>query len=72
MAGDDKAVYAYVREKAGQKSAGCFKLISGGANDINKRQKTFWQPVQSLHGNKEAVSAKPWNIEPWGYVVYEY
>jgi len=29
-------------------------------------------PLNVFMGTKEPVSSKSWNIEPWGYVVYEY
>lgn len=72
MAGDDKAVYAYVREKAGKKVLVVLNLSAAEQTISIKDKKLFGNPYNLFMGNKEAVSARPWNIEPWGYVVYEY
>jgi alpha-amylase len=70
--GDESALYAYVREKAGSK---VFVIL----NFSNKEQ-TISITDKTLYGNpynvfaykREILGAKTWNIEPWGYAVYSY
>jgi glycosidase len=70
--GNDSAVYAYVREGSGKKvlvilnlstKPQRIKITDAGLHD---------NPYNVFMGNKEIVSDKEWEIEPWGYVVYEY
>ena len=71
-AGDNKAVYAYVREKAGKKILVILNL-SATEQAITINDKTLMgKPYNVFMGTKETLSNKKWNIEPWGYVVYEY
>ncbi len=70
--GDEKAVYAFVREKAGKK---VFVILNLSANEqsITVSDKTLLgKPYNLFMGTKEPLTNKSWNIEPWGYVVYEY
>jgi len=70
--GDDKAVYAFVREKAGKKVFVILNL-SGVEQAIVVKDKTLLgNPYNVFMGNKEPLTNKEWKIEPWGYVVYEY
>jgi glycosidase len=70
--GDEKALYAYVREKAGKR---ILVILNLSANEQIIRITD-----KSLHGNPynvfaythEKLSGSPWNIEPWGYVIYTY
>jgi len=70
--GDDKALYAYVREKSGRK---ILVILNLSANE-----QTIQIADKSLQGNPynvfaythEKLSGSPWNIEPWGYVIYTY
>lgn len=70
--GDDKAVYAFVRKK-GTKKVLVILNFSNVQQSITIKDKT-------LHGNtynifmkaNEVLSSKVWNIEPWGYAVYEF
>ncbi len=71
-AGDDKAVYAFVREKAGKKVFVILNL-SGSEQPIRVNDKTLWgNPNNVFTGNKQALNGKQWMMEPWGYAVYEY
>ena len=71
-AGDDKAVYAYVRE-AGDKKV--FVILN-----LSPKEQTIKITDTSLHGEpynlfmytKEPLKDTEWKIEPWGYVVYVY
>ncbi|MEO6547772.1 MAG: alpha-amylase family glycosyl hydrolase [Ferruginibacter sp.] len=70
--GDDRAVYAYVREKAGSK---VFVILnfSTTEQEIKVKDKALLgNPYNLFMGNKEKLASTPWKIEPWGYVVYEY
>jgi glycosidase len=70
--GDDKAVYAFVREKAGKK---ILVILNFSATEqaITIADKTLsGKPYNVFMGTKEQISNKKWNIEPWGYIVYEY
>lgn len=72
IVGDDKAVYAFVREKGGKK---IFVILNLSENSqvITVKDKTLaGNPYNVFMGVKEPVSNKNFNIEPWGYVVYEY
>ncbi|MCW3089680.1 MAG: hypothetical protein JWP81_749 [Ferruginibacter sp.] len=70
--GDDKALYAFVREKAGNK---IFVILNLSQTEqvINVKDKTLsGNPYNVFMGTKEPLNGKSWKIEPWGYVVYEY
>lgn len=70
--GDDKSVYAFVREKAGRK---VFVILNFSANPIPitiKDKTLFGTAYNVFKGTKERLSNKEWSINPWGYVVYEY
>jgi alpha-amylase len=70
--GDDKAVYAFVREKGGNK---IFVILnfSNNLQQITIKDKTlFGNPYNVFKGTKEPLSTQEWNMQPWGYVVYEY
>lgn len=70
--GDDKALYAFTREKDGKK---IFVILN-----LSAKEQEIVVTDKSLHGNiynvfmytKEPLSDQPWKIEPWGYVIYEY
>jgi len=71
-AGDEKALYAYVREKGDKK---ILVILN-----FSKTEQVVSIPDKSLHGNaynlfmgnNEVLTDKEWKIEPWGYVVYDY
>lgn len=70
--GDENALYAYVREKAGKK---VFVILNLSANEqtITVNDKLLWgKPYNVFMGTTEPLSNKEWKIEPWGYVIYEY
>ena len=70
--GDPTAVYAYTREKAGHKVFVILNLSSSEQAVSVKDKLLMGNPLNVFMGTKEPVSSKSWNIEPWGYVVYEY
>jgi alpha-amylase len=71
-AGDDKAVYAYVREGGGKKVLVVLNLSA--------KEQTIKITDPSLHGEpynvfmniKEPLTGSDWKIEPWGYTIYVY
>jgi glycosidase len=71
-AGNEAAVYAYAREKAGKK---VFVILNLSASEqtISVSDQTLWgNPYNIFMGKKEKLSNGKWKLEPWGYVVYEY
>lgn len=70
--GDDKAVYAFVREK-GKKKVLVILNFSAAPQQIVIKEKTLLGSVyNAFMGTKEILSSGEWSIEPWGYAVYEY
>ncbi len=71
-AGDEKAVYAYVREKSGKKMLVILNL--------SKKEQVIKIADKTLHGNPynvfmgtaEPLTDSEWKLQPWGYVIYEY
>ena len=72
QAGDDRAVYAYLREKAGKKVLVILNLSAKEQAITIKEKSLLGKPYNVFMYNKEPLTSKPWNIEPWGYVVYVY
>lgn len=70
--GDEKALYAYVREKNGQRVLVILNL-SSKVQQVSINDKQLWgNPLNIFMGGTEKLDGKPWDIEPWGYAVYEY
>jgi len=70
--GDDRAVYAFVREKAGQKVLVILNL-SGVAQNVTIGDRSLWgHPTDVFMGKTVAVNGGKWTIGPWGYRVYAY
>lgn len=71
-AGDDKAIYAYVREKSGKKILVILNL-SKKEQGITISDKTLLgNPYNVFMGTTEPLGDSEWKIQPWGYVIYEY
>lgn len=72
VVGDEKAVYAFVREKGGRK---IFVILN-----LSAKPQTLKVNDSSLHGKpynvfmytSEILDNRNWQIDPWGYVIYEY
>lgn len=71
-AGDDKAVYAYVREKAGKKILVILNLSKKEQSITITDKDLQGNPYNVFMGTNEPLTEKEWKIEPWGYVIYEY
>ena len=70
--GNEKAVYAYVREANGKKLFIVLNL-SGKVQTIKISDSSlFGSPLNLFSGGHESLSDKPSQIKPWGYAVYEY
>jgi len=72
VVGDETALYAYTREKAGHKILVILNLSDNPQNVSIKEKSLYGNPLNLFAGTREPVGAKSWGIEPWGYVVYEY
>jgi alpha-amylase len=70
--GDDKAVYAYVREKAGHKVLVILNLSDKSQTIRVKEAGLQGKPYNLFMYTTEPLTENPWQVEPWGYVVYEY
>jgi len=61
-----------VREKAGHKVLVILNL-SDKAQPIAVQDKSLLgSPFNVFGGSPEKLTSKPWQVEPWGYAVYEY
>lgn len=70
--GNDKAVYAFVREK-GKKKVLVILNFSDKLQPIMIKDKALFSKAYNVFkGKKEALNNKEWNMQPWGYAVYEY
>ncbi|MBE7173791.1 MAG: DUF3459 domain-containing protein [Williamsia sp.] len=72
-AGDDKALYAYVREKEGHKVLVILNL-SAKEQSVNIKDPSLeGKPYNVFLFLKEPINpTHSFNLEPWGYVVYDY
>lgn len=71
-AGDENAIYAFVREKGSNKILVILKLTNKEQMITVKDKTLFGNPLNVFMGKSENLSAKSWKIEPWGYAVYRY
>ena len=71
-AGNEKAIYAFVREK-GTHMVLIILNLSDKEQNISIKDKTLLgNPYNVFIGKKESLTDKPWKIEAWGYVIYDY
>lgn len=71
--GDDKALYAFLREKGGKKVLVILNLSENEQTITVKDASLFGEPVNLFLGVKEPFrDGHHFNIEPWVYIVYEY
>jgi glycosidase len=71
-AGDPKAVYSFVREKAGKKILVVLNF-SDTEQDISIKDRSLWgKPYNVFMRAAESLNGRGWKMEPWGYAVYEY
>ncbi len=72
VVGDEKALYAFVREKAGKKVFVILNLSSTPQNISVVDASLQGNPYNVFMGTSEPLTNKPWSIEPWGYAIYTY
>ena len=70
--GDERAVYAYVREKDGHKVLVILNLSAKPQTIVVKEPGLQGTPYNLFRYTNEPLTAAPWQVDPWGYVVYEY
>lgn len=70
--GDETSLYAYQREKAGHRVFVILNLSPNEQTVTVKDKSLEGNPYNVFMGTREPLKGKPWKIEPWGYVVYEY
>lgn len=70
--GDDKAIYAFVREKD-QHMVLVVLNLSPKDQEIKIGQRSLWASARNVFtGRQEKVTGKQWTLGPWGYRVFEY
>jgi alpha-amylase len=70
--GDDKALYAYVREGGGKKVLVILNLSASEQTIKVTDPSLQGEPYNVFMYTKEPLNNTEWKIEPWGYVVYVY
>lgn len=71
-AGDERAVYAYTREKAGHRVLVLLNF-SAQPQAVSLPDQTLLGPATNVFSGKaEALTTKTWQLPAWGYAVYEY
>ena len=71
QAGNERAVYAFVREQ-GKKKVLVILNFSNTAQTISINDKTVLGNAYNVFtAQQETLSDKKWNMQPWGYDVYE-
>jgi alpha-amylase len=71
-AGDERYVYAFVREKESKKVLVVLNLSAKPQKVTINNELLLGNATNVFTGTKEAITNKPWNMQPWGYAVYEY
>jgi alpha-amylase len=71
-AGDERAVYAYVRETGPDKILVILNLSDKEQTISVKDKSLLGNPYNVFMGEIEPLNTKQWKIQPWGYVVYQY
>ena len=70
--GNDKAIYAFVREKGRSKVLVILNL-SAEKQQIQIKDKSLLGLVKDVFSGKGIeINNKEWSLEPWGYKVFEY
>ena len=71
--GNDMAIFAYTRQKAGHKIAVILNLSDQPQQFTIDDNSIYGNPLNIFLGVKEKVNATHvFSIEPWGYIVYQY
>lgn len=71
--GEEKALYAYVREKDGHKIVVILNLSAKEQTITINDAALAGNPLNVFMGTKEKLTVgHSFNIEPWGYIIYNY
>jgi hypothetical protein len=71
--GDDKALFAYLREKGDGKILVVLNLSGKEQKITINNQQLTGEPLNVFMGTKEPLTLNhSFNIQPWGYIVYDY
>ena len=71
VVGDEKAMYAFIREKGGKRVLVILNL-SAKPQTIKVTNAGFeGDRTNVFMGTKEPLENKEWQMEPWGYAIYE-
>ena len=71
--GDEKALYAYVREKEGHKVLVILNFSAKPQQVTISDASLAGEPMNVFMGTKEKLKqGQPFGIEPWGYIIYNY
>ena len=71
--GNEEALYAYIRQKDLHKIAVILNLSDKEQAITIKDQELTGTPMNVFMGMKESLSVNhSFNIEPWGYIIYDY
>jgi glycosidase len=72
VVGDEKAIYAYIREKANKKVLVVLNL-SGKEQSVIINDKSLTGKAHNVFRENDVVlNSKEWKLKPWGYEIYEY
>jgi glycosidase len=71
-AGNDSALFAFVRAKDNNKILVILNLSKSEQTVKLKEEGLYGNVYNVFAGTNERMSDTTWNIEPWGYVVYVY
>jgi alpha-amylase len=71
-AGDEKAIYAFLRQKGTNRVLVILNLSDKEQTISIKEKSLSGKPNNVFMGRKEPLGAAPWKMEAWGYAVYVY
>ena len=70
VAGDEKAVYAFTREKGANRVLVILNLSDKEQTISLRESRLFGNSYNVFMGSNEVLNGKPWKMESWGYAVY--
>jgi glycosidase len=71
--GNDMAIFAYVREKAGHKIAVILNFSKEPQEFTIQEKKIYGNPLNVFSGKNEKLQSNHvYSMKPWGYLLYEY
>ena len=70
--GDEKSLYAYVRQKGSQRIFVILNFSTSEQTITINDNSLLGNPFNVFSESNETLTQKSWKMKPWGYVVYEY